>query len=415
VSDSGTGVVATGWEWPLPGVLYASGQRRTKALWAYCVDDQGPCSKPAHSCCLLTNIFTLLIAAGNHDAWWSLTNRSRQRRAQAHARGTIPSTNGQGGNVCSAPLARQLEVLGQQHIGFSGLHWGELGLSLVGGRPFSKGGRQWSDVAEFYRELYGVSRAEESSARIVQCVRAAPTGAVKVLAAHTGPSGLGCQRQDICGVDWVGSEGDHGDPDLASALTQLHQEGVAVPAVVFGHMHHVLHGGGLRNMVSIDEERGTVYLNAAVVPRIKSFPLPPVAREEGAASAGAPPSGPVSPPKQYGAGTVQGHHFLVVELHKSLQIVMSAKHVWVGVLPGASNRATATTPTTTNSSSRSMGGVRSHADGDGGPRCVVVKEENLFSAQLCGGYYLARYYRAHCGEWGEAVMKYPRNSSARVD
>lgn len=62
--------------------------------------------------------------------------------------------------------------------------------------------------------------------------------------------------------------GDHGDPDLASALQQTADEGRPVPLVVFGHMHHMLKGGQRRrSMVHIDEDSGTVFLNCAVVPR----------------------------------------------------------------------------------------------------------------------------------------------------
>lgn len=69
--------------------------------------------------------------------------------------------------------------------------------------------------------------------------------------------------------------GDHGDPDLASALKQATVLGRPVPLVVFGHMHHMLKGGKRRrNMVHIDDS-GTVFLNCAVVPRWGSDPSAP--------------------------------------------------------------------------------------------------------------------------------------------
>ena len=62
--------------------------------------------------------------------------------------------------------------------------------------------------------------------------------------------------------------GDHGDPDLASALKDVSASGRPVPLVVFGHMHHMLKGGKRsRNMVHIDADSKTVLLNCAVVPR----------------------------------------------------------------------------------------------------------------------------------------------------
>ena len=44
-------------------------------------------------------------------------------------------------------IARQLDALGGDHIGYSSKRFPELGLTMVGARPFSKGGKQWSDVA----------------------------------------------------------------------------------------------------------------------------------------------------------------------------------------------------------------------------------------------------------------------------
>lgn len=42
-----------------------------------------------------------------------------------------------------------------------------------------------------------------------------------------------------------------------------------IPLVVFGHMHKELaRGGGLRKMVAVGDG-GTVYLNGAVVPRVR--------------------------------------------------------------------------------------------------------------------------------------------------
>lgn len=70
--------------------------------------------------------------------------------------------------------------------------------------------------------------------------------------------------------------GDHGDPDLASALKEASASGRPVPLVVFGHMHHMLRGGRRsRNMVHIDPDRRTVLLNCAVVPRWQNEPIAP--------------------------------------------------------------------------------------------------------------------------------------------
>ena len=44
-------------------------------------------------------------------------------------------------------IAKQLAALGDDHIGYASKRFPQLGLTLVGARPFSKGGKQWSDVA----------------------------------------------------------------------------------------------------------------------------------------------------------------------------------------------------------------------------------------------------------------------------
>ncbi|KAF3792495.1 hypothetical protein EJ110_NYTH11327 [Nymphaea thermarum] len=83
-------------------------------------------------------------------------------------------------------------------------------------------------------------------------------------------AGLGSQTSDICGRDWVLEGGDHGDPDLAQAIADL-KEGykLSIPLVIFGHMHKQLaYRRGLRKMV-VHGTDGIIYLNGAVVPRVK--------------------------------------------------------------------------------------------------------------------------------------------------
>ena len=69
-------------------------------------------------------------------------------------------------------------------------------------------------MAAFYQALYGVSSPTEAAQRIAAAAASQPEGCVRVVAAHNGPAGLGGSRHDICGVDWLPGEGDHGDPDL---------------------------------------------------------------------------------------------------------------------------------------------------------------------------------------------------------
>lgn len=60
--------------------------------------------------------------------------------------------------------------------------------------------------------------------------------------------------------------------DLAQALSLLKENSkVSVPLVVFGHMHKELaHGKGIRKTIVVGTDN-TIYLNGAVVPRVKSL------------------------------------------------------------------------------------------------------------------------------------------------
>ena len=78
-----------------------------------------------------------------------------------------------------------------------------------------------------------------------------------------GPAGLGEEASSICGKDWVKPYEDFGDDDLRDCITSA--RAVGVPLCCFGHMHAPLRHGGRRTMVS--ESDGTVYVNAAEVPR----------------------------------------------------------------------------------------------------------------------------------------------------
>ena len=58
--------------------------------------------------------------------------------------------------------------------------------------------------------------------------------------------------------------------DLERAISDLQREArVSIPLVVFGHMHKSLaYGRGLRKMIAFGANH-TIYLNGAVVPRVK--------------------------------------------------------------------------------------------------------------------------------------------------
>ncbi len=193
------------------------------------------------------------IVLGNHDAWYTATDWGRKK---------CPYDRTQEDRV-----QQQLDLLGDTHVGYGFLDFPTLGLSVVGGRPFSWGGPQWQH-ARFYRDRYGITDFATSTARICQAVQQTATDMI-IFLSHCGPQGLGAQPHDPCGRDWKPLGGDFGDPDLAAAIALTQQRGKHVPLVAFGHMHHHLRHTQqqIRRMLHVDPA-GTVYLNAAWVPRV---------------------------------------------------------------------------------------------------------------------------------------------------
>jgi len=190
---------------------------------------------------------------GNHDAWYS---------ASAWGRKQCPYDSKKEDRV-----QQQLDLLGEDYVGYGQRDFPQLQLSVVGSRPFSWGGWEWKNK-EFLRDRYGVSNFQESTDKIVEAASQAACNTI-IFLGHNGPSGLGEQPEDICGRDWQPLGGDHGDPDFRDAIAQVRASGKQIPLVTFGHMHHRLRHtqGRLRSAVAIAEAE-TIYLNAASVPRI---------------------------------------------------------------------------------------------------------------------------------------------------
>lgn len=106
-----------------------------------------------------------------------------------------------------------------------------------------QGGRSFRTIRDFMSRLYNVGDMRESAAKVLDVVKTqVPADNALIVMGHNGPAGLGAERHNICGVDWVSEAGDHGDPDLQSVLQQLQEAGRPVALVVFGHMHHTLKG-----------------------------------------------------------------------------------------------------------------------------------------------------------------------------
>ncbi|MEL7315937.1 MAG: TIGR04168 family protein, partial [Cyanobacteria bacterium J06559_3] len=157
---------------------------------------------------------------GNHDAWYSATPWGRRKCPYDRTAEDWVQT--------------QLDLLGEAHVGYGKLDLPTLGLTVVGGRPFSWGGPEWR-TKTFYRERFGVDNFEASVTRIKEAIDAAAHNTILFIG-HCGPTGLGAHPEAICGKDWQPIGGDYGDPDLTEAIAYARQIGKAVPLVTFGHM-----------------------------------------------------------------------------------------------------------------------------------------------------------------------------------
>ncbi|HEY9816811.1 MAG TPA: TIGR04168 family protein [Candidatus Obscuribacterales bacterium] len=192
------------------------------------------------------------VILGNHDAWHTATVWGRRKCPYDRK--------------LEDRVQQQLDLLGAAHVGYGKLDLPDLGLSIVGSRPFSWGGPDWRNKS-FYRDRYGV----ESFAASVEKIGAATqqtSEEVVIFMGHCGPAGLGDRPESPCGRDWLPMGGDYGDPDFTGAIAQAKQWGKSVPLVAFGHMHHSLRHTKKRLRERLVRQDNTVYLNAASVPRI---------------------------------------------------------------------------------------------------------------------------------------------------
>ena len=190
---------------------------------------------------------------GNHDAWYSATEWGRKKCPYDRTKEDW--------------VQKQLDLLGAVHVGYSKLDFPQWNLTVVGGRPFTWGGPEWR-FAEICQERYGVSSLDDSADKIVNAVKNANCDNI-IFLGHNGPSGLGDRAEDPCGKDWHPIGGDFGDPDLAAAISQTLNMNKTVSLVAFGHMHRTLrHTKKLERKAVFKSPEGTIYLNAANVPRI---------------------------------------------------------------------------------------------------------------------------------------------------
>uniref|UniRef100_B8HS04 Metallophosphoesterase n=1 Tax=Cyanothece sp. (strain PCC 7425 / ATCC 29141) TaxID=395961 RepID=B8HS04_CYAP4 len=198
----------------------------------------------------------IAVALGNHDAWYTATPWGQQKCPYDRQK--------------EDRVQQQLDLLSAVHTGYENVDFPDLGLAVVGGRPFSWGGPEWK-YEPFYQERFGVANFKESIERIVQAGQRA-TAETLIMLSHNGPAGLGDGPEAPCGRDWQPLGGDYGDPDLQTAIAQLKAVGKTIPLVAFGHMHHHLRHTRRIQRTAVVYQDQTVYLNAACVPRIIPTP-----------------------------------------------------------------------------------------------------------------------------------------------
>ncbi|MDB4988487.1 MAG: putative transcripton factor for heterocyst differentiation DevT [Myxococcaceae bacterium] len=197
-----------------------------------------------------------LLIPGNHDAIHPAQLAAEITRSPSLIRWTsMGHTN----------RVRMLsEAVGGVEVGGYSIHPLGDGIDVICARPHSMGGSAIS-FAPHLAEAYGVYTLEDSIRRLKRCVDESEAQRV-IFLAHNGPTGVGDRRTDLWGADFRREEGDFGDYDLRVAIDYAIERGKWVSAVVAGHMHHRLRGGGVRSWSTYSH--GVLYINAARVPRI---------------------------------------------------------------------------------------------------------------------------------------------------
>lgn len=200
-----------------------------------------------------------LVMPGNHDTSdidelaAELTHRGALRALAAVRRGEP------GGE--SPAASPQVQLCGYSNHPVTR---GTLAVTLVAGRPCSLGGAVLA-YPEHLGPRYGIHDLEASTDRLYRLIDAAPTRDL-VFLSHNGPTGFGDAPHDMWGCDFRPEGGDWGDPDLSLAIDYAKRQGRRILAVIAGHMHlRTRHG---RNRPWRVQREGTLYINAARVPRI---------------------------------------------------------------------------------------------------------------------------------------------------
>ena len=199
------------------------------------------------------------LIPGNHDACGAL-----QFLAELRHRQHLAALLGMGQGLRVARLRRALGPVKLVGYSLDLIDWDGRQLGLIAARPHSMGGDRLY-FRSYLKRAFGVGSFEDSLARLRSLIDQAPQDLVFL--SHNGPAGLGPLRDDIWGCDFRATAGDFGDPDLQDAIHYARQRGKVVHAVVAGHMHHRVKGGGLPRHWQLERD-GVLYTNAARVPRV---------------------------------------------------------------------------------------------------------------------------------------------------
>lgn len=198
---------------------------------------------------------------GNHDASTALQFLAELRQ---HAR--LAGFLSLGHERREARLAAALQPVRLLGYSLDLLSWGGKPLGLIGARPYSMGGDRLY-FGSYLERRHGVASFADSAAKLRARVDEAPGDVIFL--SHNGPAGLGSARDDLFGRDFRADGGDFGDPDLRAAIDYALRTGRRVHAVIAGHMHHRLKGGGGERKHWQLQRDGVLYINAARVPRIR--------------------------------------------------------------------------------------------------------------------------------------------------
>jgi uncharacterized protein (TIGR04168 family) len=198
---------------------------------------------------------------GNHDASTALLFLAELRHYERLA--ALLSFGHEGREDALRAVLDPVKLVGYS---LDRLDWDGRWLGLIAARPYSMGGDRLYFSA-FLKRRYGVASFEDSATKLRALVDEAPRDIIFL--SHNGPAGLGSARDDIWGCDFRPEGGDFGDPDLHAAIDYALRAGKKVHAVIAGHMHHRLKGGGGERKHWQLQRDGVLYINAARVPRIR--------------------------------------------------------------------------------------------------------------------------------------------------